>query len=351
MLTLKDFGYDLPPELIAQEPAHPRDSARLMLVRRETGEISHHHVYDLPTLLGPGWTIVANNTKVFPARLTGHKQTGGRVELLLLKPQGNSVYTCISKPGLAQGTRLRFGRSLTGEVVEGSSPNGREISVQFGAEEGQLRTLLAEIGSMPTPPYIKKMLANPDDYQTIYAKYGFSAAAPTAGLHFTPSLLSRLQQDHTWLELTLDVGLGTFLPVKETEITSHHMHSENFTIPEVTADRINDSKKGGPLLGIGTTTVRALESSLSDDGRVLPHTGRTDIYIYPPYTFRSIDGLMTNFHLPESTLLMMVSSFVSSPNTREPFTSFRRSLLGWAYEMAIREKYRFFSFGDAMLII
>lgn len=351
MFTLKDFDYDLPADLIAQEPASPRDSARLMLIRRNTGEISHHHVTDLPSLLGPEWSIAANNTKVFPARLKGHKETGGHVELLLLCPLGNSRYTCICKPGLAAGAVLLFGGGLRGSVVQGSSRNMREITVQFDAEEGKLRTLLSKIGSMPTPPYIKKILTNPDDYQTVYAKYGFSAAAPTAGLHFTPDLLAMVQRDHPWFELTLDVGLGTFLPVQEDDITAHHMHEENFTITRATAEAVNAAKKNGRLLAIGTTTVRALESSLSETGVIRQYSGPTSIYIYPPHRFRSIDGLMTNFHLPQSTLLMMVSAFVSSPNTEEVFRSFRDSLLGRAYATAIQEKYRFFSFGDAMLII
>jgi S-adenosylmethionine:tRNA ribosyltransferase-isomerase len=351
MLSLTDFTYDLPPELIAQEPAHPRDSARLMVIDRQSGDISHHHVSDLPSLLGSDWALVANNTKVFPARLQGTKTTGGRVELLLLKPLGQSTYECLCKPGLKEGVSIAFDRNLHANVLQGSSTQTREIIVQFDQEESNLRTTLSEIGSMPTPPYIKKMLANKDDYQTIYAKYGFSAAAPTAGLHFTPELLRKIQSEHPWFEITLDVGLGTFLPVQVDDVTTHHMHSEKYTITPEIATSLNESKQDHKLLGIGTTTTRALESSLDGEEKIQPRSTDTSIFIYPPYRFHSIDGLMTNFHLPESTLLMMVSAFVSDPNTSQPFITFADSLLGRAYKIAVEEKYRFFSFGDAMLII
>ncbi len=386
-MLLTDFAYDLPTELIAQEQAVPRDSARLMLINRSSGEISHHHVSDLPKLLPPDYFIVANNTKVFPARLMGHKSTGparnathsvaggGKVEILLTQPLGHSSYLCISRPGLKDGDVVIFpvpkGSDLVGHPTR-SDPTGYEITIHFDQNEADLRTTLSTIGTMPTPPYIKKLLGNSKDYQTIYAKYGFSAAAPTAGLHFTPELLKDIKLDHSWNELTLNVGLGTFLPVKENDIQNHHMHSESYTISPTTAAAIDLQRTVlcKKLLSIGTTTMRALESnaalppsSHSSDLRAVESGAKdrsellrsgsfsTNIFIYPPYKFQLVDALMTNFHLPGSTLLMLVSAFCSSPNSNEKFTNFADSLLGRAYAIAIKEKYRFFSFGDAMLII
>ena len=345
-MLLSDFHYDLPLERIAQEPASPRDSARLMLINRTTGKISHHHVSDLPTLLPHNYFVVANNTKVFPARILGHKPTGGKVEILLISPLGQSRYKCIAKPGLKTGDVVLFNTGLVGTITAVSKDIERII--EFNQEESMLRTTLSQIGSMPTPPYIKKLLGNPDDYQTIYAKYGFSAAAPTAGLHFTPELLNHIKKDHSWEEITLNVGLGTFLPVKENDIEKHHMHEESYTVNESTAQNIQAHKQAGQkLLSIGTTTMRALESN----PKLIPGENNTAIFIYPPYKFQLTDALMTNFHLPGSTLLMLVSAFCTYPNTEEKFTIFKESLLGKAYAEAIRENYRFFSFGDAMLII
>lgn len=359
-MQLSDFHYDLPLELIAQEPAHPRDSARLMLINRASGQISHHHIYDLPALLPKSYFIVANNTKVFPARIMGHKSTGAKVEILLTEPLGSSRYKCIARPGLKVGDVILFPNGLTGIIT---SVHDIERTIKFNQEESTLRTTLSQIGTMPTPPYIKKLLGNSKDYQTIYAKYGFSAAAPTAGLHFTPELLKQIKLDHSWNELTLNVGLGTFLPVKENDIQAHRMHSESYTISPTTASHIQALKQSGQiLLSVGTTTMRALESNVS-----LPHSSEpcasessellrpgsfsTDIFIYPPYQFQLTGALMTNFHLPGSTLLMLVSAFCTSPQTTWPFTSFADSLLGRAYAQAIAHKYRFFSFGDAMLIL
>jgi S-adenosylmethionine:tRNA ribosyltransferase-isomerase len=362
-MLLSDFDYHLPQKLIAQEQAVPRDSARLMLINRQTGEISHHHVYDLPKLLSTTYTLIANNTKVFPARLIGHKPTGGRVEILLTSPLGHSSYHCISRPGLKVGDIVRLAmrtvlkRNSRLQAEKGSSADERTVlvgtithvndierTIKFDVEESRLRTLLSQIGTMPTPPYIKKLLGNSADYQTIYAKYGFSAAAPTAGLHFTPELLRQIKKDHPWHELTLNVGLGTFLPVKVDQVEDHHMHAESYTISPSTSYHLQSTNY--PLLAIGTTTLRALESS-----RGLPGTNSTSIFIYPPYKFQIVDALMTNFHLPGSTLLMLVSAFCSAPQTPRPFTSFADSLLGRAYAQAISHNYRFFSFGDAMLII
>lgn len=345
-MLLSDFNYDLPLELIAQEQIRPRDHARLMLIDRATGNISHHHVYDLPTLLPKNYFIVANNTKVFPARLLGHKPTGGKVEILLTSPLGHSSYHCIARPGLKVGDIIIFSDSLTGTITH---IKDMERTIHFNQEESRLRTTLSELGTMPTPPYIKKLLGNSEDYQTIYAKYGFSAAAPTAGLHFTEQLLKDIKMDHSWNELTLNVGLGTFLPVKEDKIEDHHMHAESHTISPTTAANINLQRTVlcKKLLSIGTTTMRALESN----PELTPGSHSTSIFIYPPYQFALTDALMTNFHLPGSTLLMLVSAFCTTPNSNEKFENFNDSLLGRAYAEAIKEKYRFFSFGDAMLII
>lgn len=353
-MLLSDFHYDLPTELIAQEAAHPRDSARLMLINRQTQAISHHRVSDLSQLLPSDYFVVANNTKVFPARLLGHKSTGGKVEILLTQPLGHSSYRCIAHPGLKVGDTIVFPTTngLTGTI---SHVKDIERTIHFNLEESRLRTALSQIGTMPTPPYIKKLLGNTSDYQTIYAKYGFSAAAPTAGLHFTQGLLKQIKQDlprgkagHSWNELTLNVGLGTFLPVKEDKIEDHHMHSESYTISPTTAVQIRSLKDSGQkLLSIGTTTMRALESNPD----LVPGHHSTSIFIYPPYKFRHVDALMTNFHLPGSTLLMLVSAFCTHPNAPEKFTTFADSLLGRAYAEAISHNYRFFSFGDAMLIL
>jgi len=344
-MLLSDFSYHLPQDLIAQEQAVPRDSARLMYINRQTGEISHHHIYDLPSLLPKNYFIVANNTKVFPSRLIGAKPTGGKVEILLTEPLGHSSYHCIARPGLKIGDTIIFSPSLTGTITH---VKDIERTIHFNIEESQLRTLLSQLGTMPTPPYIKKLLGNSADYQTIYAKYGFSAAAPTAGLHFTEDLLKHIKVGHSWNELTLNVGLGTFLPVKEDKIEDHHMHAESYTISPTTSQNIAHLKNSGQkLLSIGTTTMRALESN----PELRPGSHSTSIFIYPPYQFALTDALMTNFHLPGSTLLMLVSAFCSAPQTTVPFTSFADSLLGQAYAEAVHEKYRFFSFGDAMLII
>lgn len=351
MLNLSSFTYHLPPERIAQEAAVPRDHARLMLIDRTSGKISHHYFYELPTLLPQDYHLVVNNTKVFPARLRGHKKTGGKVEVLLTSSLGNSLYKCLTKPGLDIGDTVTIGGNLHVVVTEADPTHEIERIIKFDQEESILRTLLSEYGEMPTPPYIKKMLENVDEYQTIYAKYGFSAAAPTAGLHFTEELMDKIKQDFTWDEVTLDVGLGTFLPVKVEDITKHAMHSEHFSVDAATAARLNGYKADGDkILAVGTTTMRTLESAVQN-GQVIPGIRDTSIFIYPPHQFEFTGALLTNFHLPESTLLMLVSAFCSAPNTDVPFTQFEDSLLGRAYQIAIEQEYRFFSFGDAMLII
>lgn len=354
-LALSEFEYILPENHIAQTPANPRDHARLMKIDRRTGDITHHHFYDLPSLLPSNYHLIANNTKVFPARLLGQKISGGKVELLLLKKLPHSHYEVIASPGLSVGQVVILSPSLKANVVR---VKDRVRIVEFSQHDPELTESLSTLGSMPTPPYIKKMIADNSEYQTIYAKYGFSAAAPTAGLHFTPELLKNVKAKYGWSELTLDVGLGTFLPVKVEDVTTHHMHSEHYRISPSLAAHLNSLSS--PLCVVGTTTMRALESNaaLTDsrihgktDLRVTPGAFSTDIFIYPPYQFRMTDGLITNFHLPGSTLLMLVSAFCSYPNSTEKFTTFPNSLLGRAYAEAIRENYRFFSFGDAMLIV
>lgn len=343
-LTTNQFDYPLKEKLIAQKPASPRDSARLMLINRQTGSISHHLVSDLPSLLPPDYDLIANNTKVFPARIIGYKNTGGRVEILLIKKQRSSRFVTITSPGLKEGTTINLSPLLSSLVL---SRQDRLTTLLFSLRDPLLTEELARIGTMPTPPYIKKMLKNPHDYQTIYAKYGFSAAAPTAGLHFTNSLLARLKERHRWHELTLNVGLGTFLPVQVEQLATHKMHTEDYTLTPHTAQALAQLKNSGRrLLAIGTTTVRCLEASLGHAGH-----SSTSIFLYPPYKFQMVDALLTNFHLPRSTLLMLVSAFTSFPQTNQHFTTFQNSLLGRAYAEAIKEKYRFFSFGDAMLIL
>ncbi|GAB4027017.1 MAG: tRNA preQ1(34) S-adenosylmethionine ribosyltransferase-isomerase QueA [Candidatus Microgenomates bacterium] len=357
-MQLSDFHYDLPNELIAQSPVVPRDHSRLMLINRKTGDISNHYFYDLPKLLPSNYHLIANNTKVFPARLIGKKITGGSVEVLLLKKLPNSYFEAIVSPGLKVGQDVKFTDQLSATV---DGVDDRIRLLKFSQIDPLLTEEINRHGIMPTPPYIKKMLKNKEDYQTIYAKHGFSAAAPTAGLHFTPKLLAEVSAKYGWSELTLNVGLGTFLPVKVDDIKTHHMHKESYRLDLSTANRLKTiDHQNNKLAVVGTTTVRALESNaiLSDsringstDLQITPGSFETEIFIYPPYHFRHTDALITNFHLPRSTLLMLVSAFCSYPQTKEKFTTFQNSLLGRAYNEAVKQKYRFFSFGDAMLII
>jgi S-adenosylmethionine:tRNA ribosyltransferase-isomerase len=320
-MTLSDFTYDLPEALIAQSPASPRDHSRLMKVDRQKGKITHHHFYDLPTLLPSNYHLVANNAKVFPARLLGHKETGGKAEVLLLKKMANSQFESIVSPGLKLGAKLKFNQGLSATVV---AVRDRIRILQFAMPDPVLTELISTIGTMPTPPYINKML------------------------HFTEELLQSVKEKFGWSELTLDVGLGTFLPVKVEDVRTHHMHQEAYRLDSTTAktlQTIDHVKK--KLTAVGTTTLRALESNPNLE----PGEFETEIFIYPPYHFRHADALITNFHLPKSTLLMLVSAFCTAPQTDQPFTTFKDSLLGLAYEQAVKEKYRFFSFGDAMLIV
>lgn len=337
-----DFYYDLPEELIAQTPLAQRDSSRLLTLDRETGEIGHYHFYDILDRLNPGDCLVLNNSRVLPARLLGHRvPTMGAVEVLLLKDLGDGVWECLTKPGrkTQPGTELSFGDgALTATVVEALETGNKRIKFHY---EGIFLEVLERLGKMPLPPYIKEELQDGERYQTVYSKVNGSAAAPTAGLHFTNELLDRLKEKGVKLAfVTLHVGLGTFRPVKAEEIADHHMHAEFCMISQETADLLNETKKnGGRVVCVGTTSCRTLESLANDDGTFEEKSAWTDIFIYPGYRFKAMDALITNFHLPESTLVMLVSAFAG------------REHVLTAYEEAVRQRYRFFSFGDAMFIV
>ncbi len=340
-MKTSDFYYDLPPELIAQTPMERRDGSRLMTLNRETGEIGHRHFYELPELLRPGDCLILNDSRVLPARLLGQRLPGGGAcEVLLLTDHGENVWECLVRPGrkLRPSARMTFGSGeLTAEVV-GEAEDGNRL-VRF-AYQGIFLEVLERLGKMPLPPYIKEELQNRERYQTVYAKALGSAAAPTAGLHFTPELLETLAAKGVGIGyVTLHVGLGTFRPVKEETVENHAMHSEFCTIPPETANLINRTKAaGGRCICVGTTSCRTLESWADENGHMEPKSGWTNIYIYPGYPFKVMDGLITNFHLPESTLVMLVSAFAG-----------REQVLA-AYQKAVEARYRFFSFGDAMFI-
>jgi len=340
-MKTSDFYYNLPEELIAQTPIEKRDTSRLMVLGRESGCIEHHHFFELPNYLKPGDCLVLNNSRVLPARLLGQRLPGGGAcEVLLLIDRGEKTWECLVRPGrkMRTGAKLSFGDGLLTAEVVGEVEGGNRL-VRFDYD-GIFLEVLDRLGKMPLPPYIKEELQDRERYQTVYSKVVGSAAAPTAGLHFTPELLEQIEAMGVGIGyVTLHVGLGTFRPVKEEEITDHEMHSEFCTIPQETADLINRTKaNGGRVICVGTTSCRTLESWANDDGSMEAKAGWTNIYIYPGYRFKVMDGLVTNFHLPESTLIMLVSAFAG-----------RENVLG-AYEEAVRERYRFFSFGDAMFI-
>lgn len=340
-MKTNDFYYDLPPELIAQTPLEKRDESRLLCLDKATGEWSHHHFYELPDFLREGDCLILNNSRVLPARLLGRRLPGGGAcEVLLLQDKGDKVWECLVRPGkhLREGARVSFGDGeLTAEIAE-VLPDGNRL-VRFDYN-GIFLEVLERLGKMPLPPYIKEELQDQERYQTVYSKVNGSAAAPTAGLHFTPELLERIAAKGVGVGyVTLHVGLGTFRPVKEDEIEQHDMHSEYCTIPQETADLINRTKaNGGRVICVGTTSCRTIESWAGEDGTMTATGGWTNIYIYPGYRFKVMDALVTNFHLPESTLIMLVSALAG-----------REHVLA-AYEEAVRERYRFFSFGDAMFI-
>lgn len=340
-MDVKDFYYDLPQELIAQDPLEDRSSSRLMVLDKITGEVEHRHFKDITEYLRPGDCLVINNTKVIPARLYGVKDgTEAKIEILLLKRKENDIWETLVKPGkkCKIGTKIVFGEGiLTGEVVDIVEEGNRLIQFHY---EGIFEEILDRLGQMPLPPYITHQLQDKNRYQTVYAKYDGSAAAPTAGLHFTPELLQQVRDMGVEIaEVTLHVGLGTFRPVKETDVLKHHMHSEFYKIEQSEADKINKAKKEGHrVIAVGTTSTRTLESAADENGFLTEKSGWTEIFIYPGYQFKVIDALITNFHLPESTLVMLVSALAG-----------REHVLA-AYETAVEEKYRFFSFGDAMFI-
>ena len=339
-----DFWYDLPKELIAQEPCLPRDAARLLCLGRQDGSIRHQIFNQLPSLLYPGDLLVVNNSKVLPARLIGHKaETGAVCELLLLREERKDEWECLARPGkkLKPGIQVIFGDGTLVATILETRADGNKL-VRFSYDTDTLYEKLDAFGKMPLPPYITKQLEDGSQYQTVYAKELGSAAAPTAGLHFTPELMDQLREKGIeFAEVTLHVGLGTFRPVKEEKVEDHEMHTEWYSISQETADAIRRTKeRGGRVIAVGTTSCRTLEAAAgAHDGEICACSGDTNIFIYPGYTFRCIDGLITNFHLPESTLIMLVSAFCGYENTMH------------AYQVAVQEKYQFFSFGDAMLIL
>ncbi|MDD5903062.1 MAG: tRNA preQ1(34) S-adenosylmethionine ribosyltransferase-isomerase QueA [Oscillospiraceae bacterium] len=339
-MNKSDFDFYLPDELIAQTPLEKRDNSRLLHLDKHTGEIEHKHFYDIKQYLRPGDCLILNDSRVLPARLIGTRPTGGAVELVLLKDLGDNCWECLSRPGrkTKPGQELIFGNGELTAVVQDLTQGGNRI-VKFGYN-GIFLEILERLGKMPLPPYIKEELQDSERYQTVYSKELGSAAAPTAGLHFTKELLSEIEDMGVRICcVTLHVGLGTFRPVKAENIEDHDMHSEFCIIPEETAKTVNDTKKaGGRVIAVGTTSCRTLESFTTDDGVLHATSGWTNIFIYPGYTFKCIDALITNFHLPESTLIMLVSALAG-----------REHILN-AYKTAVNEKYRFFSFGDAMFI-
>lgn len=338
-MKLSDFYYDLPKELIAQHPAEQRDHARLMLYDRQSGAVEHKHFYDLIDELHKGDVLVFNDSRVIPARLYGKKSpTGGKVEVLLLTPVGEDTWEVLVKPGkrALPGAVIEFPEGLTCQILDRTDFGGRIVKFEY---DGVFDDIIDKIGEMPLPPYIHEKLEDPDEYQTVYARERGSAAAPTAGLHFTDELLERIKAKGVELVfVTLHVGLGTFRPVEEENIEDHEMHSEFYSITEEAAQTINRAKaEGRRIVAVGTTSIRTLESA-GMTGVLQAGSGWTNIFIYPGYTFHIVDALVTNFHLPESTLLMLISAM----STREKILK--------AYEIAVQEKYRFFSFGDAMFI-
>lgn len=341
-MKTSDFYYDLPKELIAQDPLEDRSSSRLLVLHRKSGRVEHRVFTDIVEYLKPGDCLVRNNTKVIPARLYGTRvDTGATIELLLLKRMENDVWETLVKPGkkARKGVVISFGDGiLTGEIIDVKEDGNRLIQFRY---EGIFEEILDQLGQMPLPPYITHTLKDKNRYQTVYAKYEGSAAAPTAGLHFTEELFQKLEEKGVLVaNVTLHVGLGTFRPVKVDDVSKHHMHTEFYQVTKEEADRINKAKQaGGRIVCVGTTSCRTIESAADENGVLKPGQGDTDIFIYPGYSFKMMDVLITNFHLPESTLLMLVSALAGKEQVMR------------VYEEAVRERYRFFSFGDAMIIL
>ncbi len=339
MLKTSDFYYDLPEELIAQTPVYPRDSSRLLVYDRQKDEVSHRIFKDVTDYLKKGDVLVVNNTKVYPARIHAMTEHGGKVEILLLKRQNLTDWEVLVKPGkkCREGTVLKVNDELSVEILSRTEEGGRIVRFLF---DGVFEDILSRVGEMPLPPYIHEKLKDQSRYQTVYCKEEGSAAAPTAGLHFTTELLDRIRgMGVEIVEVQLNVGLGTFRPVKVEDVTTHKMHTEYYSVTEEAAEKINAAKREGRrVIAVGTTSVRTLESAANENGAVEAKHGDTDIFIYPPYKFKVVDALITNFHLPESTLVMLVAAFTSREKILE------------LYNLAVKEKYRFFSFGDAMFI-
>ncbi len=341
-MKTSDFYYALPEELIAQDPLEDRSSSRLLVLNKETGEREHRVFKDIIEYLKPGDCLVINDTKVIPARLIGERVgTGAKIEVLLLKRKENDIWETLVRPGkkMKVGAQVSFGNGLlTGEVIDVVEEGNRLIQFRY---EGIFEEVLDQLGQMPLPPYITHQLKDRDRYNTVYAAHEGSAAAPTAGLHFTPELLEQIQKKGVDIaRVTLHVGLGTFRPVKVEDVTDHHMHSEFYQIDEEAAEKINRAKNGGGrVICVGTTSCRTIESAAAEDGHLEPCSGWTEIFIYPGYQFKMLDCLITNFHLPESTLIMLVSAIAGREHVLE------------AYEEAVKERYRFFSFGDAMFLV
>ena len=342
MMKTSDFNFDLPQELIAQDPLEDRSSSRLMVLNKESGEIAHRIFHDITEYLHPGDCLVINDTKVIPARLIGTKEdTGAHIEILLLKRKENDVWETLVKPGkkCRPGARVVFGNGeLKAEIVDVLEDGNRLVHFEY---EGIFEEVLDRLGQMPLPPYITHKLQDKNRYQTVYAKNEGSAAAPTAGLHFTPELLEKVKEMGVNIaHVTLHVGLGTFRPVKVDDVSKHHMHTEFYQVTKEEADKINKAKQaGGRIVCVGTTSCRTIESAADENGVLKPGQGDTDIFIYPGYSFKMMDVLITNFHLPESTLLMLVSALAGKEQVMR------------VYEEAVQERYRFFSFGDAMIIL
>lgn len=366
MLTLDQFDYDLPKKYIAHTPVKPRDASKLMVVNRTNQSIAHHTFSDLPQILDSSYVIVRNDTKVFPARLFGTKTTGGKVELLLHKKisetSDTTTWECLTKPGLKPNQEVKFQHTQISARCVSTDVHLLTRNLTFSATNNELLSYLEKYGQTPTPPYIENNNSNhsiKQQYQTTYAQQTGSVAAPTAGLHFTDVIDKKLEdQGINIFPLTLHVGMGTFLPVSTQKITDHHMHAEFFSLSKITADALNTAKKNHKkILTIGTTTTRTIEHCATkkcegEEYLLQPQNGETEIFIYPGYEYKYVDAMLTNFHLPKSTLLMMISAFVTSPTTPgQPFTTFSKTLVGRAYEEAKNNNYRFYSFGDAMLIL
>lgn len=340
-MQVSDFDYYLPPELIAQDPIEPRDASRLLIVDRKSGSMRHSIFHDIGKELQPGDMLVLNDTKVLPARVFAYKESGARIELLLLKQEGLDIWQCLVRPGnkARVGVKLRFAsNAMRAEIIDTAEEGSRLVKFEH---DGDFFQLLEQLGTMPLPPYIKKPLKDQSRYQPVYARERGSAAAPTAGLHFTENLLASLSEQGIQIEkVLLHVGLGTFRPVKANTVEEHVMHSEFYRVTEETANRINDARaRGGRIIAVGTTAVRTLETVADEDGTLHTTEGWTQKFIYPGYRFKIVDGMITNFHLPKSTLLMLVSAFAG------------RDLVMKAYQTAIEQQYRFFSFGDACFFI